>query len=421
MSGSRTRVVRLVAAAAAILAAGLLPVGAGGASSAAPAIEALSTLPQYVSGGDVLVEIRLHDDAASLKQLRIEANGRDVSGSFRTMPDGSLRGLVGGLALGENEIVARANGNGKGTPPGRSATLRVVNHPLSGPMFSGPQQEPFFCETVQNGLGPALDADCSAPTQVRYQYRTTAGAFAALADPTVKPADLATHDDARRPDRRLHRSDREGRDRPRRLRDRRPLRPGRAAEPVHGRARLERTAGLHVRRRLQRRLPPGPGERRRAHRPLPRARLRRRVVVPERLRQQLQRGDLGRGRADGEGALRRDVREAEVHDRLRRLGRRDPAAPDREQLPGHPRRDHPERLVPGLDHARNRARTAGCSRCTSPARPASLPAGRPRSALRPRASARSTRASSGTSPSPAARTRSRPAPALCPCRRGTTR
>ena len=85
------------------------------------------------------------------------------------MPDGSLRGLVDGLALGENEIVARANGNGKGTPPGRSATLRVVNHPLSGPLFSGPQQEPFFCETVQNGLGPALDADCSAPTQVRYQ------------------------------------------------------------------------------------------------------------------------------------------------------------------------------------------------------------------------------------------------------------
>ena len=107
------------------------------------------------------------------------------------MPDGSLRGLVDGLALGENEIVARANGQGKGTPPGRSATLRVVNHPISGPLFSGPQQEPFFCETVQNGLGPALDADCSAPTQVRYVYRTTAGAFATLADPAVKPADLA--------------------------------------------------------------------------------------------------------------------------------------------------------------------------------------------------------------------------------------
>jgi hypothetical protein len=191
MTVLRTRRARLVAAAAAILAAGLLPVGAGGASSAAPALEALSTLPQYVSGGDVLVEVRLHDDAASLKQLRIELNGEDVSASFRSMPDGTLRGLVDGLRLGENELVARSNGQGQGVPQGRAATLQLVNHPLGGPMFSGPQQEPFFCETVQNGLGPALDADCFAPTQVRYQYRTTAGAFAALADPAVKPENLA--------------------------------------------------------------------------------------------------------------------------------------------------------------------------------------------------------------------------------------
>ncbi len=112
--------------------------GAGGASSAAPTIEALSTLPQYVSGGDVLVEIRLHDDAASLKHLRIEANGRDVPESFQQMPDGSLRGLVDGLALGENEIVARANGGGKGTPPGRSATLRRGQPPDHRPAVLRP-------------------------------------------------------------------------------------------------------------------------------------------------------------------------------------------------------------------------------------------------------------------------------------------
>jgi hypothetical protein len=192
MNAVRTRRPRRAAVAVlAVLAAALAPVGATGAGSGAPTIEALSTLPQYVSGGDVLVEIRLHDDAASAKHLRIERNGVDVSGSFHTMPDGSLRGLVDGLALGRNEIVARANGAGKGTPPGRSATLEVVNHPLSGPLFSGPQQQPFFCETVQNGLGPALDENCSAPTQVRYHYRTTGGSFAALADPTVRPADLA--------------------------------------------------------------------------------------------------------------------------------------------------------------------------------------------------------------------------------------
>jgi hypothetical protein len=185
-SGPRTRLVRLALAAAAVLTAGLLPAGAGGAGGGHVTIEALSTLPQYVSGGNVLVEVR-GDDA---EDLRIELNGDDVSSDFRAMPDGSLRGLVDGLALGENKIVARPV-NRRGVARGRVALLRVENHPLSGPLFSGPQQEPFFCETVQNGLGPALDEDCFAPTQVRYHYRTTAGAFAALADPTVKPANLA--------------------------------------------------------------------------------------------------------------------------------------------------------------------------------------------------------------------------------------
>ena len=66
------------------------------------------------------------------------ANGEDVSGSFRTMPDGSLRGLVDGLGLGPNEIVARANGQGKGTPPGRSATLRGRQPPARRAAVLGP-------------------------------------------------------------------------------------------------------------------------------------------------------------------------------------------------------------------------------------------------------------------------------------------
>ena len=141
MKRTRTRRALRLAAAATTLAAAaaLLPFGATGAGAGAPTLEAVSTLPQYVSGGDVLVQITLHDDAASAKHLRVERNGEDVSGSFRTMPDGSLLGLVEGLEPGENTIVARANGRGQGTPPGRAATLRVVDHPLSGPLFSGPQ------------------------------------------------------------------------------------------------------------------------------------------------------------------------------------------------------------------------------------------------------------------------------------------
>ena len=171
-----------------------LPYGAaadpGGGSAAAPELESVSTRASYVSGGDVLVRARMHDPGAA-RHLRIEVDGIDVRSDFETMPDGALLGLVSGLSNGSHTIVARANGQGEGTPPGRSARLEVVNHPITGPLFSGPQQQPFFCETVQGGLGAPTDAACSAPTQVTYRYRTTAGAFAVLADPTVRPADLA--------------------------------------------------------------------------------------------------------------------------------------------------------------------------------------------------------------------------------------
>jgi hypothetical protein len=182
---------RFATACAAIATFAVAPVGATAEpGEAAPTVAAVSTLARYVSDGDVLVRVTTHDEGAA-KHLRIERNGTDVTSTFRSMPDGSLLGLVDGLTLGENEIVARANGGGRGTPSGRATTLDVVNHSKSGPLFSGPQQMPFFCETVQNGLGPALDAACNAPTQVVYRYRTTGGAFATLADPATRPADLA--------------------------------------------------------------------------------------------------------------------------------------------------------------------------------------------------------------------------------------
>jgi hypothetical protein len=179
-----------VAAAAAL--PGLAAPGAvvASAPAAAPRIEALSTLPRYVSGGDVLVRVTPHGRGGA-EQLRVEVDGTDVTTTFREQPDGSLLGLVEGMSVGRHQIAARANGKGRATPHGRSARLNVVNHPITGGLFSGPQQQPFFCETTAFGLGPALDAACSAPTRVTYRYRTTAGTFATLADPTTRPADLA--------------------------------------------------------------------------------------------------------------------------------------------------------------------------------------------------------------------------------------
>ena len=170
-----------------------VPYGAAadsGRKPKAPEVTAISTRAEYVSGGNVLVEVRL-DDRRNDKHLRIELDGRDVRRAFREMPDGSRLGLLTGLSVGPHTITARTNGRGHGHPSSHTGRLEIVNHPITGPLFSGPQQQPFFCETLEAGLGPPTDAACSAPTQVSYRYRTTAGAFATLADPTVRPADLA--------------------------------------------------------------------------------------------------------------------------------------------------------------------------------------------------------------------------------------
>jgi hypothetical protein len=183
---------KMVAAmAAAALATVVLPAGSvAEGAAAAPAVEAVSTDAAFVSGGDVLVKVTVHD-AGAAKHLRVALDGTDITSSFRAQSDGSFLGLVNGMTVGSHEIVARANGSGRGTPPGRSTTLDVTNHPITGGLFSGPQQQPFFCETEAFDLGPPLDANCSTTTSVTYRYRTTGGAFADLDDPTVRPADLA--------------------------------------------------------------------------------------------------------------------------------------------------------------------------------------------------------------------------------------
>jgi uncharacterized tannase-like protein DUF6351 len=132
--------------------------------------------PELVSGGDALLRVTADGP------VRVSVNGH-AAGGFARQPDGSLLGLVTGLRNGRNRVTAESHG--------RASTLTVVNHPVTGPVFSGPQPMPFFCETTAFGLAPATQPYCAAPTVVSYQYRSTAGVFAPLADPAARPADLA--------------------------------------------------------------------------------------------------------------------------------------------------------------------------------------------------------------------------------------
>jgi len=100
------------------------------------------------------------------------------------------------LTLGKNVLTVKAIGHNNQAY--RSAQLILTNYPITGPIFSGPHEEPFYCMTQNfnlpastQKLGPALDSDCSIGTRVDYVYRTTGGAFQPLPSLTSYPADLA--------------------------------------------------------------------------------------------------------------------------------------------------------------------------------------------------------------------------------------
>jgi hypothetical protein len=158
-------------------------------------IEVLSSPPDLVSGDDARVAIEV-PRVVPLHQVRVTLDGADVTSAFVEDPPGSrrLEGVVTGLPIGDSELAVWSNGRGKGRP---SATLTLTNHPITGPMFSGSQQQPFLCATAGHRanaqLGPITDpSDCSIDTVVSFLYRSTNGGWQPY-DPTApRPVDMAT-------------------------------------------------------------------------------------------------------------------------------------------------------------------------------------------------------------------------------------
>ena len=156
-------------------------------------IESLSTKPYLVTGGDVLLRVDAGQDL-DLADVSVSANGQDVTAAFHPADGGGLVGLVGSLPLGESTISAQV------VEPQVSASLELTNYPITGPIISGPQEDPFLCQTEDfitvtgESLGPPLDEACSVETRVDYvYYSTTAEAFRPL-DPGrdgEAPEDLA--------------------------------------------------------------------------------------------------------------------------------------------------------------------------------------------------------------------------------------
>ncbi|HEY7438072.1 MAG TPA: DUF6351 family protein [Acidimicrobiia bacterium] len=143
------------------------------AQSTTMKVKVLSTRPQYVTGGNVLVGVR---HAPKGKHISFEVDGHDA-----TIAPLAGNWLVAGFGQGKHTIKATAGGH--------TASVKIVDHPTSGPLFSGPHL-PLLCPGAKTA---SATATCAAPTQVNYVYRsTTSNTFQPLADPANPPPDVAS-------------------------------------------------------------------------------------------------------------------------------------------------------------------------------------------------------------------------------------
>jgi hypothetical protein len=122
----------------------------------APRIKVLSNRADLVSGGDALVRVKL-PRGAKASQLKLKAGRDNVTGALERTGKRKLTGVVEGLREGRNKLVARVDGGG-------AAKLIVTNHPIGGPIFAGPQIQPWTCQET------AQDAQCNEPAQFRFLY-----------------------------------------------------------------------------------------------------------------------------------------------------------------------------------------------------------------------------------------------------------
>jgi hypothetical protein len=164
-----------------------------------------TTTTQFVSGGDARIHVRTAPGLRDKLELRL--NGRRLDTSALREVDDGLEGVITGLVAGENRLEVR-----HARVPFVRDAIRLTNHPITGPMFTGPQQTPFVCTTNQGAVGRqpkadsatppgtrVLDAqgqtigysrDCSIDTFTSYFYRDTAGAVKPMPADGSRPADM---------------------------------------------------------------------------------------------------------------------------------------------------------------------------------------------------------------------------------------
>jgi hypothetical protein len=156
--------------------------GDGGSRASARAdsgtIRVLSNRADLISGGDALVEVVL-PAGAKAEGLTAKLGSRDVSEKLALRANGRVMGLLDGLEVGAQTLEVRL-------ASGAGARIDLINHPIGGPVFSGPQIQPWTC------AGEVEDAQCNRAPTIEYLYMPTAGRGFQPYDPASPPADVST-------------------------------------------------------------------------------------------------------------------------------------------------------------------------------------------------------------------------------------
>jgi hypothetical protein len=158
--------------------------GAPGLKRGQVEMTTISARPTLVTGDDATLAIR---GLTRGDHLRVTLNGKSVPNrtfhrraSRPGQAPGQVIGVLHHLRRGTNDVHATVTGKRYGT---RTMRLRLLAHPLQGPIISGPHQEPFVCKTQEGGLGPAQGKDCYAKQRVHWWYKDLQGSFHRLTNP----------------------------------------------------------------------------------------------------------------------------------------------------------------------------------------------------------------------------------------------
>lgn len=154
-------------------------------------ITIVSSKPTLVSAGDARIRVTL-PNGIDFDDVSLLVNGDDATATLEQKSDAhALEGVVNGLAEGSNTLELL---NRRGTV----AELDVVNHPKTGPMFAGPQQQPFGCALDTFDTLPDLDPadpdsmeNCEAEERVDYLYKDSGGEFNLFDPSDGVPDDVA--------------------------------------------------------------------------------------------------------------------------------------------------------------------------------------------------------------------------------------